>query len=394
MNKLEKAALVSILGNAFVSAIKFLAGTMFGSVALVADAIHSFTDIIGSVAVFFGVRFSDIKSDKFPYGLYKIENFVSIFISLIIFWSGIEIFLESWEKLGSAKQITGFGAITVALVSLAIVYMLAKYKEKVGREENSPSMVSEARHSMLDAYGSIGVVLALALSLAGYPFFDPIIGLGISLLVFKAGCEIFWDSAKVLLDISLDYKTMKKIEKIAGEQKEVRVKELLARNSGRYVFVDLRLETGIKDLKKVDMLQKQCEQKIRQAMPKIDKIMIEVEFRRKATLTYATALETGSQDSRVAQEFGSAKFFGIVKAGNEPGKKGVISKKVLENPHWKSKERKGILAAEFLAKQGVDVLLAKESLHKGGAYYALQENFIEIRKTKKRSFGEILEEMA
>ena len=85
MNKLEKAAVISVLGNAFVSVIKFAAGTAFGSVALIADAIHSFTDIIGSIAVFFGVRFADVKSEKFPYGLYKIENLVSLFIAFIIF---------------------------------------------------------------------------------------------------------------------------------------------------------------------------------------------------------------------------------------------------------------------------------------------------------------------
>jgi len=392
VNKLEKTALISVLGNVLVSAMKFAAGTMFGSVALIADAMHSFTDIVGSIAVFFGVRFADKKSEKFPYGLYKLENMVSLFIALIVFWTGFQIILESWENLGSPSQILGFEAIGVAITALAIVYFLARYKRKVGREENSPSMIAEARHSMLDAYGSVGVVAALGLSLAGYPIFDPLIGIGIALLVFKAGAEIFLDSAKVLLDVSLDYKTMKKIEKIAAGQKNVRVKELVARNSGRYIFVDMKLETDLKELKKVDHLRKLCEEKIKEAVPRIDKIMIDVEYRKKDVLTYAVALDAKSDNAGIAKEFGTAKFFGVFKATNRQAGIKAVEKKVIENPHWNKPSRKGILAAELVAKNKVDVLFTKEDMHKGGAYYALQENFIEMRKTRKKTFKEILEE--
>lgn len=394
MKRLEKAAILSALGNVFVSAIKFAAGTAFGSIALVADAIHSFADIVGSVAVFFGVKFADLKSEKFPYGLYKLENFASLFVSLVILWSGVEILLQSLQKLSAASQIKGLEAISVAMVSLAVVYALAKYKEKVGREEKSPSMISEAKHSMLDAYGSVGVIAALGLSLVGYPIFDPLIGVLISLLVFKAGTGILIDSARVLMDISLDYKTMRKIEKIAAGKKGVRVKDLVARNSGRYVFVDLRLETDIKDLKRVGQLRKQCEEKIKELAPRIDRIMIDVEYKRKPELIFAVPLEEKSENSLIAKEFGTAKFFGLIRASNVPGKAKLLGKRIIENPNWKSKARKGILAAELLAKNSVDILFSKEEMHKGGAYYALQDLFVEVRVTGKKRFSELLGEFA
>ena len=390
MNRLERTAILSICGNALVSIVKFLAGTAFGSVALVADAVHSFTDIIGSVGVFFGARFSDIKSEKFPYGLYKLENLVSLFISLIVFGTGVEIALESWAKIAVPSEIRGLEAIAAAAFSLVIVFALAKYKEKVGKEENSPSMKSEARHSLLDAYGSVGVIAGLALASFGFPAFDPLIGLAIAVLVFRAGAEIFLDSVRVLLDISLDYKTMRKIERIAAAEKSVRVKGLVARNSGRYVFVELKLETGLKDLKRVSMLRNECEAKIRKAIPRIDSISIEVEYRKKPFLVYATALEGKSLESRIAKEFGSAKYFGIARVENKEGNR-VASKTIVENPHWKSSERKGILAAEFLAKNDVDVLFVREEMHKGGAFYALQDNFVEIRKAGRGTFNELLE---
>ena len=237
MNKLEKTAIVSAIVTAGIALIKFLAGISFGSIALVADAIHSFTDIIGSVAVFFGIRFSDIKSKKFPYGLYKLENLVSLFLSLLIFYTAFEVMGVAVSGLGAPAEKVGAIAIGAAAFSLVVSFLLAKYKAKVGREENSPSMLSEAKHTKLDAMTTVGVLVGVTLSFAGFPFFDPIIGILIAVLVFKAGVEILLDSAKVLLDVSLDYKTMKKIERIAAGQKEVKVKELIARNSGRYIFV-------------------------------------------------------------------------------------------------------------------------------------------------------------
>lgn len=392
MNKLEKAAVISVIGNLLLSLLKFIVGSVFGSIALIADAIHSFTDIISSTALFFGIRFSGIKSKTFPYGLYKLENLVSLFIAVIIFWGGIEVLRESIEKFSSPTQMISLVPIAAAIISVVIVFALTKYKERVGREEASPSMLSEAKHSMLDVYGTIGVLAAVSLSFAGFPLFDPIIGFLIGLLVFKAGAEIFIDSTKVLLDASLDYKTMKKIEKAIAEEKNVKVKELTARNSGRYIFIELKLETDVRELKKVDQLRKKCEEKIKKRIPRIDKMTIEVDFKKKDVLVYAVPLQEKKEEAGIALEFGTAPYFGLFKTTNKPKEKKVIEVKVIENPHAREKTKRGILAAELLAKNKADVLFSKEEMHKGGGFYALQENFIEIRLTEAKNFKQLLNE--
>jgi len=394
MNRLEKTAIISAIATAGIALIKFFAGTLFGSIALIADAIHSFTDIIGSIAVFFGVRFSDVKSKKFPYGLYKLENLVSLFLSLLIFYTAFEVMREAVAGLSVPAEKVGAIAIGAAAFSLVVSFLLAKYKAKVGREENSPSMLSEAKHTKLDAITTVGVLVGVTLSFAGFPFLDPLIGILIAVLVFKAGVEILLDSAKVLLDVSLDYKTMKKIERIAAAEKAVKVKELIARNSGRYVFVDLKLETDIKDLKKVNQLRKHCEEKIREAVPRIDKIMLDIEYRKKDVLLYSVPLMQKNNNSAIAPEFGTAPFFGLFKVTNKLGEKKLLESKIIENPHAKGETKRGILAAELLAKNNVDVLLVKAELHKGGAHYALQDSFIEMKLAKKNNFKELLEEFA
>jgi len=388
MNKLERTAILSTLANIFLSVIKLAAGLLFSSIALIADAIHSFTDIIGSLAVFFGIKFSTIKSKRFPYGLYKLENLISLFVSLLIFYAAFEIASDALVSLHSAKQITSIWPSLVAFFSFIVVFALAKYKEKIGKAENSPSMIAEAKHSLGDAASSLAVVAGVTLSFLGMPYFDPIVGFAVALLVFKSGAEILLDSVKVLLDASLDYATMRKIEELASKQKNVRVKEIIARNSGRFVFVELKLETNLKDLKAVSRLQKECEEKIKKEIPKIDRITIEIEYKKKPVLCYAVPLESNSLKSRIAQEFGLAKYFGLFKADTK--KRKVIEYSIIENPNWNAKHRRGILAAELLAEHNVDVLLNKGALHKGGAYYALQDSFIEIKKTKAKSFEELL----
>jgi len=91
MEQSEKVGLYSIGINLLLVGIKVFLSLLSGSVALFADAIHSFTDVISSATVLAGIRISKRKSKNFPYGLYKVENFVSLLSSIFIFLAGYEI---------------------------------------------------------------------------------------------------------------------------------------------------------------------------------------------------------------------------------------------------------------------------------------------------------------
>jgi cation diffusion facilitator family transporter len=391
MNELERAAIVSSFATAVIAIVKFVVGTSFGSVALIADAMHSFTDIIGSIAVFFGIRFSEIKTNKFPYGLYKLENLISLFLSLIIFYTSIDIVFDVIDSIG--KPVANAGSLTIlaALFSLIVSLALAKYKLKVGKKNNSPSMINESKHTKMDAITTMGVLIGVTASFLGYTFLDPIIGFLVALLVFKAGLEIFIDSSKVLLDASLDYKTLRKIESIIEKEKGVKVSSLMARSSGRYIFVEMKLETNIKDLKKASQLKEKYEKEIKQKIPFIDKIIIETDYKKKNVLVYAIPIQKNSESSLLSEDFGTTKFFGFVKI-NLLEKK-VLSKKIVPNPFASEKSRKGILAARLLTKKKVDVLITKKEMHEGGAFYALQDNFIEMKTSKEKTFKKVIGEI-
>jgi len=92
----EKAAKYSGIINFLLAIIKGVVGFYSGSIALIADSIHSFSDIVTSLAVYIGLKLSSRKPDEmFPYGYYKIETLTSLIVSILIILTGFEIALES-----------------------------------------------------------------------------------------------------------------------------------------------------------------------------------------------------------------------------------------------------------------------------------------------------------
>jgi len=102
MEKSEKIALFAVVTHIVLLAIKYTFALLSGSIALKAEAIHSLSDIVASLTVFAGLKISKRKSKSFPYGLYKVENLVSILVALAIFFAGYEIVTEALSSSSSA----------------------------------------------------------------------------------------------------------------------------------------------------------------------------------------------------------------------------------------------------------------------------------------------------
>ena len=141
---------MSIGVSTFLAVVKYLIGILSGSIALIADAIHSLTDVISSIGVLIGLRISSREPTKeFPFGFYKAENIASLFLALAIFYAGYEIVLTSVEKFEAAIVTNLLPAISVAVVSIVIAFLLSTYKLKVGRELDSPSLIADGQHIVI-----------------------------------------------------------------------------------------------------------------------------------------------------------------------------------------------------------------------------------------------------
>ncbi|MGC9444682.1 MAG: cation diffusion facilitator family transporter [Candidatus Methanospirareceae archaeon] len=345
----KKAALLSIVISAGLAVVKYVIGMLSGSVALIADAIHSFTDIISSIGVFIGLTISSREpAEEFPYGFYKIENIASLFLALAIFYAGYEIILTSVEKFGTAI-VTNLGpAILVALLSVVTALFLSRYKLKVGQAINSPSLIADGQHTKSDALSSIAVLLGLVGYYFGFSSLDSIAGIAVSVLIFRAGYEIFKDSVKVLLDASIEYEALNRIREIVTSNCCIRkINSLKARSSGKFIFIELAVETNYSDLERAHHLSEQIETQIKSAVKNVDRVLIHMEPEVKEFIRYAVpCTDNNGLRSTVSAHFGEAEYFCLFDlraAGNE-----LTKLEFLKNPYRTLEKRKGLKAAELL----------------------------------------------
>jgi len=203
MEQNEKIGAYSVGINLILAGLKAFLGFLSGSVALIADAIHSSTDVISSVTVLAGIKISKRKSKHFPYGLYKVENFVSLFSSVFIFVAGYKIvYTVFFDHQPLNTQYLPYAMVGV-LLTMAITFTFSHYELRQGRELNSPSLIADAEHVRTDMFSSSVILFGLVGGWFGLNL-DRIAAILVAVLVFKAGLSILVDALRVLLDASID----------------------------------------------------------------------------------------------------------------------------------------------------------------------------------------------
>jgi cation diffusion facilitator family transporter len=388
----KRAALVSIAVTAFLVVIKYTAGVLSGSIALIADAIHSLTDVISSIGVFIGLEISDRKpTDTFPYGFYKAENIVSLFLSLAIIYAGYEIVLTSIKTSGEVILTNITFALAVVLVSVLSSLLLGNYKLKVGREENSPSLIADGEHSRTDAMSSTVVFAGVLGNYLGLYFLDPAVGILVALFIFTAGYEILKCSIKVLLDASIDYESLHRIREIASEIHGVRkIRTLKARSSGKFIFIEMEIGTDMRDLERAHQLSNRIEERIKSEIKNVDRVLIHIEPEETESTRYAVpCTDNHGLRSRVSEHFGEAEYFCIFSIRREDND--LADMMFLKNPFATLEKRKGLKAAELLVKNRIDKLITKESIAQKSAFYVLDDAYVESGETDASTIGEIVE---
>ena len=386
----ERAAKYSTLTNLGLSIIKGVFGLLSGSVALMADSIHSFSDIFASLAVYIGLKLSQRKPDqKFPYGYYKAETMSSLIIAVVIVFSGLEVIMESVQGIINPQPLKiPFIAIIVAAISVAVSFLLARYEQKVGEEIESPALLGDAKHSLVDVFSSLLVFAGIVASYIGYLSLQGVAGLLVSLLIIWMGLKIGKNAVLVLLDATLDPETVERIKDLALAVEGVEgVHEVRVRSSGPYIFSELHLETK-KDLsvEKAHEISEKVEKTVKNEVKELETLLVQIEPVKKNTLRYALPVETSEGlQSTPSQHFGKAPYFLIWDVSNGE----IKNYQIRENPAKDIEKKRGIKTAEFLAKENVDVILSQEVGE--GPKYVLSQFFIRSLTPESEKLSEIME---
>lgn len=230
-NKKAKSVLFKgFLANVFLTIGKLLAGFFGNSQAMIADGIHSLSDLTTDVVVMLGFRISSKPEDEdHPYGHGKFETISTVFIAIMLFLAGLSILKTGFstllafvggEPLTQPKPL----ALMAALVSILVKEILYHVTLRVGKSIDSASVKANAWHHRSDAFSSLGTFVGIGLAvLLGnqWVVMDPIASMLVSFMIFKVAFEIFMPAVNELLEQSLPQEEMDYIESVLEAENEV-----------------------------------------------------------------------------------------------------------------------------------------------------------------------------
>jgi len=381
----ERWGWYSIGVNVILALINLAIARASGSLAVEAEMIHNVVDFLTAVGVLIGLKLATRKSKAFPYGLYKIENVVSVGLAVMTFVTAYEIARDALFATARVATVNGWMLVGV-VVATAIPLAFSYFELRAGRAANSPALVADAREYRAHVF-TTGVVFAALLAQWFNLPLDRIAALIIVVAIGKTGWELLVEGMRVLLDASLEPDTLLKIRQtIAAEPTVVAVTWVTGRNAGRFRFVEAEVALRVRELEKAEAATRRIEAQIRQACPHVDRVLIHAEPVQRTHLWYAAPLADAG--GTLSEHFGEAPYFALVSVRLADGL--VEEQRIAANSFLEEEKAKGIQVAEWLVAQKVDVVLVKESLRGKGPVYVFRDAGIELRQIESDTLIEAI----
>lgn len=381
----RKVALAATLAILFLAVIKLVTGYLFDSRILIVDAFHSGVDVLAIFASWFGLWLaSQKKSQRFPYGLYRAETFVTLVIGVFITWAGIENLIEGYVKFFHVAPPHKFPLlpVLVSAVSLLAAYFIARKEKEIGTAINSQALLANASESFLDIGTSIAVMMGILLTYARVPYVEGSVIILIAMLIIKLGTKNVWSSVLVLMDASLDPKLQKEIEEMVHKVKGVKdVYEIRIRQSGPFKMVECELATNPSaPVYQAHELADRIENLIKDSYKQIDSVFVHVEPSKRDVLSAIIPVEeVNGLNSRVHGHFGRAPYFIILRMDEDH----VEIEDFYFNEFIKEKDRihVGVKVIKAVIKHKLDIVFTPTIGEI--SFYMLKDNFVDIYKAEE-----------
>jgi cation diffusion facilitator family transporter len=360
-NRLSRGANVariSIFAMIVLTISKALVGFLYGAVSLLADAINSFSDIIASTLVWSSLKLaSRSPNERFPYGYYRGESLASLFVSLLIIFSGLEIIYETSKSLFSPTQIAeGFIPILTSLFSISTYFLLAKYKKKVGMEIRSRSLITDSEHSIIDVYVGILVFIGIFLSVIGFPLIELGVALILGIYIIFEGLSHLKGSTLSLMDASPYPDRMEEIRKVAMQVPGVDdVHDLKIRRAGLVCFAEMHVSIASgTSVEQAHHVSHRIESELNAILPDLEDVTIHIEPVEKIVKRIAIPVDsTEASSCRTVSHFARAPAFCIIELTTGE----ITYIHCIQNPGSTAEKKRGILSADALSDEGVDTLV-------------------------------------
>mgnify|MGYP001149754430 CR=1 FL=1 len=242
----RKVTLVGMVVNAVNAAVKILVGSVANSYALIADGIHSLSDLLSDVLVLAASHFGRKQADKdHPYGHDRYETLATLLLGALLIAVAGALIWDSLTRLLTPREMVPPGAIAllVALASIVSKEWIYRYTLRIARSIQSKLLEGNAWHHRTDSLSSVVVFIAVGGALLGYPWLDQIAATIVALMVAKVGFSLIWDSLKELVDTALPQEDIVAIRECACAVAGVTdVHDLRSRSMAGRTLIDIHLQ--------------------------------------------------------------------------------------------------------------------------------------------------------
>ncbi len=241
----KRVTIVNAISNTFLALLKIIIGYFANSHALIADGLHSLSDLISDALVLIAAKAGGKVPDAdHPYGHQRIETLAAIIIAILLLIVGITIVYETYRHIHDGKIIPIYSVpvILTALIAIGIKEALYRYTLSIGRKISSSLLITNAYHNRSDVWVSALVVISAFCNIMGIPYADSISASIIALVIMKSAVQLFANGVSELIDTGVKPATLTKIrECIQNCPGVVSIHQLRTRSHGGNIFVDTHL---------------------------------------------------------------------------------------------------------------------------------------------------------
>ncbi|PAB59554.1 cation diffusion facilitator family transporter [Anaeromicrobium sediminis] len=240
----NKVLAITIALNVLLTIIKVIGGLWGNSSAMVADGLHSLSDVITSMGIIISLFISSKPRDEeHPYGHEKAESIASFLLALVLATTGAQIGYHSINTIiHKTYAQPEFYTIIVAIISVLIKEYQYRITISAAKKINSNAMMSDAWHHRSDAFSSIAALIGIIGSRLGYSYLDPLAGIIVSVIVVKVGIELLLQAVHELMDGSIGEEEIEQIKDKVKEIKGVRdINQLRGRKHGSKANLDINI---------------------------------------------------------------------------------------------------------------------------------------------------------
>ncbi len=242
----RRALLVTLALNVLVVAGKLAAGLIAGSLSVISDAIHSSVDSLNNVIGLVVTKYATAAPDEdHPYGHAKFETLAAFAIAGFLFVTCYQISLSAIKRIFQGEAAPEITALTIGVMIGTIIanVIVTVYERREGRRLRSDFLIADSAHTRSDVLVSLSVLAGLILIRAGYVWLDPVISLGVAVVIAWSGYQILKSTVPILVDAAPapSWRIAEIVRSVPGVHS---AHDIRSRSQGGEMFIEMHLHVA------------------------------------------------------------------------------------------------------------------------------------------------------